>query len=147
MKSVEYNSIDNVNDRTILVLLKYKKEKTRKERKLFEKLSKTYVDNFNFEFSIISKLEELGYMSVTNNEIRRDEYGRPILLHPDLPHEHYTTELFNWATIFVKFPSETRKKTFDKRFRYWQLIGIIIAAIGGLITICNFLLKLFQSSF
>lgn len=69
MKAIEYNSIDNVNDRTILVLLKYKKEKTMKEQKLFEKLSKTYVDNFNFEFPIISKLEELGYMSVTNNEI------------------------------------------------------------------------------
>lgn len=143
MKDIEYNSIDNINDRTILVLLKYKKEKTRKERKLYEKLSKTYVDNFNFEFPIISNLEELGYMSVTNNEIRRDEYGRPVLLHPDLPQERYTTELFNWATAFVKFPSETRKKTFDKRFRYWQLIGIIIAAIGGLITIWNFLFKFF----
>lgn len=143
MNAMEYNSIGNVNDRTILVLLKYKKEKTRKERKLYEKLSKTYVDNFNFEFSIISKLEELGYISVTNNEIRRDEYGRAVLLHPDLPHEHYTTKLFNWATIFVKFPSETRKETLNKRFRYWQLIGIIISAIGGLITIWNFLLKFF----
>lgn len=143
MKVVEYKSIDNINDRTILVLLKYKKEKTRKEQKLFEKLSKAYVNNFNFEFPIISKLKELGYMSVTNNEIRRDEYGRPAYLHPDLPHEHYTTELFNWTTIFIKFPSETRKEAADKRFRYWQLIGIVIAATGGLITIWGFLLKFF----
>ena len=127
--------IDNINDRRNLVLLKYWKDKPRKWMRKHKSLSYRYVDNKKFESNIIDELKYIELLGITNSEIVRDEYGRPKYRHPDLPKELYTTSKGIDALKNKSYPSEMRKEMSERRFILFQVIGILIAAIGGVITI------------
>lgn len=135
-------NIDNVNDRTNLVLLKLKRDKTRKDHSLLKKLTFLYPDNETFETKIIKNLRSRGLISTTNTEGRYLN-GVWTYNNPDLPKEDYTTKKGIKSLDAHLFPSEFRKELFDKRFKKWQIIGISIAAIGGLLTILSFIYKFF----
>lgn len=137
----ELEKADNLNDRYNLILLKLKRDRNKEENKELQKLIIAYPDYAIFERRIIYKLQKRGFIDTTNSEGHEDENGDWIIDHPNLPKQEYTNEAGIQALNSRLFPSELREKTLNKRFRYLQIIGIGIAAIGGLITIGTFLYK------
>lgn len=131
---------ENYNDRKNLVLLKYWKNKPRKWIKVYDSLCKRYVDNKHYESRIIDELKYIELMDVSNSELIRDELGRPEYKYPDLPKELYTTDKGIEALRNKAYPSEMEHEKSEKRFVMFQIVGILIAAIGGIITIITAIL-------
>lgn len=136
---MDYKEIDNINDRTNLVLLNHIKNKGRRFKKLEKKLSDKYPDNILYERVIVDRMKSIDLMKVANTEMGVDELGRPYYLHPAELRYDCATRKGIEALKNGLFPSELRKKTVNKRIRRLQAIGIGISAIGGLVTILSFL--------
>ena len=79
---MDYKEIDNINDRTNLVLLNHIKNKGRRFKKLEKKLSDKYPDNILYERVIVDRMKSIDLMKVANTEMGVDELGRPYYLHP-----------------------------------------------------------------
>lgn len=135
-----------LNDRLNLVLLKYKKYRSWLENFRLKKKEKLYPDNQTFEEGLIEYLAERNLMYLVNGEIMQDSYGSFVYVN-DLPKYWETTNSGEIALKNKLFPSESAKETFDVRFRLFQIIGICIAALGGLITLITFLYKFLKCFF
>jgi len=133
--------MDNSNDRYALVLLLYKGNKSVLDKYRIGKLEKKYPDNKSYQDAIIKELISRGLIEYKNSEIKQVENGTWEYIHPDLPKFNQTTQQGETALKSGLFPSESAQKSIDKRYRNIQLIGIAIAALGGLITILSFLYK------
>lgn len=128
-------NLDVYNDRINLVLLKYWNDKPCKWKRTMERLNNRYLDNKVYESRIIDELKYIELLDVSNSEMINDEYGRPKYKYPNLPKELYTTEKGIKALKDNAYPSEMESEILNKRFITFQIIGILIAAIGGIITI------------
>lgn len=140
----ELKDIDCINDRINLSLLENKIDRSKKDDDTLKILISKYPDYSLYDYVIRSYLREIGMIDTTNSELCKDEFGRSFYKYKDLPKNDYTTEKGTEALKSKLFPSELRQKSINKRLRYIQFSGIIIAAIGGLITLFNFISKLFQ---
>lgn len=140
----ELKDIDCINDRINMSLLRNKMNRNNKEENMLKILIFKYPDHSLYENSIKSYLREIGMIDTTNSELCKDEFGRPFYKYKDLPKEDYTTDKGVKALESGIFPSELRQKSINKRLRYIQFAGIIIAAIGGLITLFNFFRELLK---
>jgi hypothetical protein len=129
--------MNNPNDRYNLVLLQYKERKGLRERNKIQKLCKQYPDNSVYESKIIDLLSSRGLIEYINSEAEQNESGNWVYTN-DLPKYYQTTKAGETALKNGLFPSETRNEAKNKAFRYIQIIGILIAALGGLITIITF---------
>lgn len=136
---MDYKEIDNMNDRTNLVLFNRIKSKGRRFKKLEKKLSDKYPDNILYERVIVDRMKAIDLMKVTNTEMDVDGFGQPYYLHSAELRYDCVTEKGIETLKNGLFPSELRKKTVNKRLRRLQAIGIGISAIGGLIIILSFL--------
>lgn len=136
---MDYKEIDNINDRTNLVLLNHIKNKGRRFKKLEKKLSDKYPDNILYERVIVDRMRSIDLMKVANTEMRVNKLGQPYPLHSAELRYDCVTEKGIEALKNRLFPSELREKTINKRLRRLQAIGIGISAIGGLVTILSFL--------
>ena len=135
---------ENPNDRIIIVLLKLKRRKTKRDVRRLTKLCKSYPDNEAYEQKILKHLESRKMTDRVTKEPDVDEYGYLKINPPVYPDGYYTTIIGENALKNNLFPSEFRQKRVNKRFRSLQAIGIAIAAIGGLITVFTFIHKLIQ---
>lgn len=123
------------NDRRNLVLLKYWRDRTRRWMGIYTRLSNRYVDNKNYENEIINELRYIELLDTTNSEMIRTELGDYVYKYPELPKETYTTDKGIKALKDKAYPSEMEQEQSERRFVLFQIIGILIAAIGGIITI------------
>ena len=142
---VKDDEIENINDRRNIVLLKLKQSKSAKEKRLLERLTKAYPDNEVFEAKITQNLRERGFIGTTNIDGYRDALGIWRYNNPNAPKENYTTESGVLALKNRLFQSEFTQKTLNERFTKWQLVGILVAAVVGFITIVTFVFKLLNS--
>lgn len=78
---MDYKEIDNINDRTNLVLLNHIKNKGRRFKKLEKKLSDKYPDNILYERVIVDRMKSIDLMKVANTEMGVDKLGQPYSLH------------------------------------------------------------------
>ena len=138
---------ERLNDRLNLVLLKHKGKISCIEDIRLRRLERLYPDNHIFEDGLIEILAERHLIYKVNGEIEIDENGNPYKINSDLPEYWQTTRNGEIALKNKLFPSESAKETLDVRFRRFQIIGIFIAAIGGLITLITFLYKFLKCFF
>lgn len=131
--------IKDFNDRSRLVLLLLKEKASYIDRREIRVLKKNYPDNEYYKDTIINDLSKRGLVNHMNAESYEDENGNPQYKYPDLPKFYQTSEKGLMALKSTLFPSETRDHARNRRFRAIQIIGISIAAVGGLITLITFL--------
>lgn len=132
-----------LNDRLNLVLLKYKARKNLCDKVKLKRLQRFYPDCGVFEEGAREFLEERGLIKLVNGGLTQNSKGN--FEHGNgLPEYWQTTEAGEAALKSSLFPSEKAEQTGKFRFRLFQVIGICIAAIGGLITIVAFFNKLFK---
>ena len=136
-----------LNDRLNLVLLKYKAKRRWIEDIQLRRCERLYPDNQTFEDGLIEILDERRLIYKVNAETELDENNDPYKIRGDLPEYWQTTPNGEMALKNRLFPSESAKESFDARFRLFQVIGICIAALGGLITLFTFLYKQLVSFF
>lgn len=127
------------NDRYRLVLLLYKKNRSFIDRHTVKRLKRKYPDNEGCQGKIIDELFKRGLIAYMNAEGYQDDDGNFRYKYPDLPKYYQTNDRGEEALTSALFPSEIREKQRQKRFRNIQVIGISIAAVGGLITLLTFL--------
>jgi hypothetical protein len=130
--------MDNINDRYNLVLLELKEYKSLIAKRKIQRLEKKYPDNATYRGTIIKELSKRGLVEYANSEATQNENGS-LVYENDLPKFYRTNGNGKLALSNRLFPSESRQKTMEKLFRSIQIIGISIAAIGGLITIISFI--------
>lgn len=128
--------IDNVNDRTLLILLEYTRNRNKKERYMYERLSKIYVNNKSFERYMRGGLVKDGLweciMPIPKHGIFGIEYTEePIYL---------TTEKGREAIVNGLFPSESKAIRIKNIIKWGTLIAAIITAFC---TVFSFLLNCF----
>ena len=134
-----YNEIDSLNDRTRLVLLKYKQGKDAYDNRQMESLERFYTDNGLCENAIIDHLRDEGCVTIENasTEGYEDEFGHTKPEWAKLPHGFITTPQGILLMRTLKRHSEKAKRWQRRAFTIFQLIGITIAAIGGLLKIAE----------
>ncbi|WP_270769078.1 hypothetical protein [Segatella buccae] len=134
MKYIEAN---NINDRTRLVLLKYKQDRSNSDNKQIAALEAFYTDNGIYESAIVDRLKEIGCMDIENSSTDgyEDEFGHTKIEWGKLPHGNITTPQGIAMLPLLKRNSEKAKRWKSRTFTIFQLIGITIAAIGGLLKI------------
>ena len=141
-KKINSWEINNVNDRRILVLLKHKEVRTKAESRRLNQLTDLYPDNEKCEEAIITELRPRGFIKMMNLKVELNEEGYYIETITGLPKYLQTTEEGENALKNQLFPSEFKDKQRDKLFRLLQIIGLSIAAGGGLITILKWCCEL-----
>lgn len=134
---MNYNEIDSINDRMRLVLLKYKCNKTHADNKCITALQCYYADNDMYESVIVDHLKANGCMTIENasTDGYEDEFGHVKTEWTELPHGNITTPQGIAMLSLLKRNSEKAKRWQSRAFTIFQLIGITIAAIGGLLKI------------
>jgi hypothetical protein len=111
-----------------------------------ELLQRRYTDNATYRDTIVDELFKRGLVEYVNSEAVQDDHGFWCYVN-DLPKHPKTSEAGETALKNHLFPSEIAKESIDNRYRYLQIVGIAVAAIGGLITIATFLYKHIHSLF
>ena len=134
---MNYNEIDNINDRARLVLLKYKQNKTAADNKSIASLEHFYTNSSMYESVIIDHLKANGCMTIENTSTDgyEDKFGHVKTEWAELPHGNITTPQGIAMLPLLKRNSEKAKRWQSRAFTIFQLIGITIAAIGGLLKI------------
>lgn len=134
---MNYNEIDSINDRMRLVLLKYKCNKTHADNKCITALQHYYADNDMYESVIVDHLKANGCMTIENasTDGYEDKFGHVKTEWTELPHGNITTPQGIAMLSLLKRNSEKAKRWQSRAFTIFQLIGITIAAIGGLLKI------------
>jgi len=143
----EAKNVDKRNDRLNLVLLKYKAGRSPGENRQYDKLNRIYPDNQTFEEGLIELLKERKLLYLVNGEMEQNEKGYVEYINKDDSYRYWeTTEKGELAIKSRLFPSESAKEIRETRFRLFQIVGILIAALGGLITLFSFLHEQLKSS-
>ena len=135
------DNIDNKNDRCKLVLLDLKERKSWSERRMLSRLKNLYPDYMVTYDQISRYLLSKEMLVTTFTGGGRDKNGIPIEVdNPDSPPK--TSELGIKALRSNLFPSEKADNAREKRFRLFEIIGISVAAVPGLVWIFDFIYKL-----
>ena len=143
----EARNAGGFKDRLNLVLLKYKESKSFMDGAKLKKLERLYPDNTIYEVGVIEELRNRKFIFRVNAEGGIDENGNAYKIENGLPEYWQTTFNGEKALNSKLFPSESAKETFDLRFRLFQVVGICIAAFGGLITLVTFFYKVLKGFF
>jgi len=144
----EAKNVDKRNDRLNLVLLNHIINRSPVENREYKRLEKLYPDNKTFEDGSIELLSKRKLIYLINGEIEQNERGYFEYINKDDSSRYWeTTEEGKLALKNRLFPSESAKEIRETRFRLFQIIGILIAALGGLITLFSFLYDQLKSSF
>ncbi|MBA7489041.1 MAG: hypothetical protein HG422_08475 [Prevotella sp.] len=144
---MRYNEIGCINDRTRLILLKYKHDRTATDDRQLALLETFYADNGIYESAIVDRLKGIGCMDIENSSTDgyEDEFGHIKIEWGKLPHGNITTPQGIAMLPLLKRNSEKAKRWKSRTFTIFQLIGITIAAIGGLLkiieTICPLIFR------
>lgn len=133
--------VDRLNDRLNIILLKYKKKRSFFENLRLKRLIRSYPDNNTFEVGLIDYLSDRQLLDYVNSEAIQDSDGNYVYEN-DLPKYYETTKSGENALQNKLFSSESAKDKNEKWFRIFQIIGICIAAFGGIITLIKFFLSL-----
>lgn len=134
------------NDIRRIQLLKRLSIKTRKQTKELDRLIKAYPTYLRTENEICMELNNNGFMIHHGKPGFMDDNGSYQEVEKFDINKYSTTQEGLNALIF-SFPSEILSQRRSEFFKKVELYGILIAAIGGVITILSFLNKQIQSFF
>ena len=126
-----YQVIDNINDRSILVLLDSIRDRNKKERREFERLSNIYVDNDAYASAIRSKFVKEGLMECIWPRPEMQKFGAV----NKYPPQYLTTEKGRKAITSGLFKSESLERRNSRIMKLVTLISSVIAAVGALWTL------------
>lgn len=128
---VLYEDINNVNDRSLLVLLENIRDRNKKENRMYERLSKIYVNNEAYNSTICSRFVKEGLMECIWPRPEIQEFGAV----NKYPPQYLTTEKGRQAITSGLFKSESLERRNSRIMRLITLISSIIAAVGALWTL------------
>ena len=123
-----YQIIDNINDRSVLVLLDSIRDRNKRERQEYERLSNIYVDNDAYASAIRSKFVKEGLMECIWPRPDMQKFGAV----NKYPPQYFTTEKGRKAITSGLFKSESLERRNNKIIKLVTLISSVIAAIGAL---------------
>ena len=123
-----YEDINNVNDRSLLVLLENIRDRSRKENRIYERLSKIYVNNEVYNSKICSRFVKEGLMECIWPRPDMQKFGAV----NKYPPQYFTTEKGRKAITSGLFKSESLERRNSKIIKIVTLISSVIAAIGAL---------------
>lgn len=136
-----YQIIDNVNDRSVLVLLENIRDRNKKEQREYERLSDIYVDNDAYASAIKSKFVKEGLMECIWPRPELHKFGE----NDKYPPQYLTTDKGRKAITNGLFKSESLERQNGKITKLVTLISSVIAAIGALWSLLKPLMKLLCS--
>lgn len=128
--------IDNINDRKVLVLLDSIRDRNKKERREYERLSTIYVDNEAYASAIRSKFVKEGLMECIWPRPEIQKFGAA----NKFPPQYLTTEKGRKAITSGLFKSESLERRNSRIMKVVTLISSVIAALGALWTLLKPLL-------
>ena len=128
---VLYEDINNVNDRSLLVLLENIRDRNKKENRMYERLSKIYVNNEVYNSTICSKFVKEGLMECIMPLPEMGKFGAE----HKYPPQYLTTEKGRKAITSGLFKSESLERRNSRIVKLVTLISSIIAAVGALWTL------------
>lgn len=123
-----YQIIDNINDRSVLVLLDSIRDRNKRERQEYERLSNIYVDNDAYASAIRSKFVKEGLMECIWPRPEIQKFGAV----NQYPPQYLTTENGRKAITSGLFKSEFLERRNSRIIKLVTLISSVIAAIGAL---------------
>lgn len=123
-----YQIIDNINDRSVLVLLDSIRDRNKRERQEYERLSNIYVDNDAYASAIRSKFVKEGLMECIWPRPEIQRFGAV----NQYPPQYLTTENGRKAITSGLFKSESLERRNSRIIKLVTLISSVIAAIGAL---------------
>ena len=126
-----YEDINNVNDRSLLVLLENIRDRNKKENRMYERLSKIYVNNEVYNSTICSKFVKEGLMECIMPLPEMGKFGAE----HKYPPQYLTTEKGRKAITSGLFKSESLERRNSRIVKLVTLISSIIAAVGALWTL------------
>ncbi len=125
---VLYEDINNVNDRSLLVLLEKIRDRNKKENRIYKRLSKIYVNNQVYNSTISSRLVKEGLMDCILPRPEITKFGAVY----KYPPQYLTTEKGRKAIANGLFKSESMEMRNSRIRKLVTLISSIVAAIGAL---------------
>lgn len=134
------------NDFRRIQLLKRLPGKTQKQKAEEKLLTQAFPTYLYTEQEICSELSKHGFIRYTGDPGHFDEDGNPVRKEPFRIDKYVTTEA-GLSALKHSYPSEFRAKVVSDRIKKAEFYGILIAAIGGVITILSFLYKSLESFF
>lgn len=123
-----YQIIDNINDRSVLVLLDSIRDRNKRERQEYERLSNIYVDNDAYASAIRSKFVKEGLMECIWPRPEIQKFGAV----NQYPPQYLTTENGRKAITSGLFKSESLERRNSRIIKLVTLFSSVIAAIGAL---------------
>lgn len=123
-----YQIIDNINDRSVLVLLDSIRDRNKRERQEYERLSNIYLDNDVYVSAIRSKFVKEGLMECIWPRPEIQKFGAV----NQYPPQYLTTENGRKAITSGLFKSESQERRNSRIIKLVTLISSVIAAIGAL---------------
>ena len=123
-----YQIIDNINDRSVLVLLDSIRDRNKRERQEYERLSNIYLDNDVYVSAIRSKFVKEGLMEYIWPRPEIQKFGAV----NQYPPQYLTTENGRKAITSGLFKSESLERRNSRIIKLVTLISSVIAAIGAL---------------
>ncbi len=123
-----YQIIDNINDRSVLVLLDSIRDRNKRERQEYERLSNIYLDNDVYVSAIRSKFVKEGLMECIWPRLEIQKFGAV----NQYPPQYLTTENGRKAITSGLFKSESLERRNSRIIKLVTLISSVIAAIGAL---------------
>ena len=126
-----YEDINNVNDRSLLVLLENIRDRDKKENRMYERLSKIYVNNEVYNSTICSRFVKEGLMDCIMPLPEMGKFGAE----HKYPPQYLTTEKGRKAITSGLFKSESLERRNSRIVKLVTLISSIIAAVGALWTL------------
>ena len=123
-----YEDINNVNDRSLLVLLENIRDRNKKENRMYERLSKIYVNNDAYNSTICSRFVKEGLMECIMPLPEMGKFGAE----HKYPPQYLTTEKGRKAITSGLFKSESLERRNSRIVKLVTLISSVIAAVGAL---------------
>ena len=123
-----YQIIDNINDRSVLVQLDSIRDRNKRERQEYERLSNIYLDNDVYVSAIRSKFVKEGLMECIWPRPEIQKFGAV----NQYPPQYLTTENGRKAITSGLFKSESLERRNSRIIKLVTLISSVIAAIGAL---------------
>ena len=123
-----YQIIDNINDRSVLVLLDSIRDRNKRERQEYERLSNIFLDNDVYVSAIRNKFVKEGLMECIWPRPEIQKFGAV----NQYPPQYLTTENGRKAITSGLFKSESLERRNSRIIKLVTLISSVIAAIGAL---------------
>lgn len=127
-----YDEIDNINDRKCLLLLENIRDKNKNERRMYNRLSKIYINNQSYERFFRGGLVEDGLLDCIMPIPKHGQFGAEFTEPPI----YITTAKGREAIVKGLFPSESKAIRNRSIIKWGTLIAAIITALCA---VCTFL--------